>query len=303
MRKLLFILLLFGVAKYGTGQTFAPAGSSWKYCFTGYYPCPGCPLSYETTVNPAGSYSFMGKEIIRLEGISLDNAYTDFYVSGDTTFVFHPEDSSFAVLYNFSFQIGDTLRIDRKNGLFYSGNNDFVRYKVDAVDTMYVQGNPLRYYEMAVEATTLTNYPFCYAAQEKMKVLEQIGLVSMGRVLPLYDCGVADYGVPYLLRYTNSAIPNFYGPTGSCDLGSGNPEKWTGNIFPNPVAGVLGISNPFPEDLYAGLTDIQGRKIKSNIVLTGASTVFLPMEGLSPGVYVISISTKNGTVTRKIIKD
>lgn len=73
-------------------------------------------------------------------------------------------------------------------------------------------------------------------------------------------------------------------------------------LFPNPVNNLLYVKNTFVADnVIISLTDIIGRKLLSQTVPNN-KTAEISTEGLKKGVYMVTVSANNNTVTKKIIK-
>ena len=73
-------------------------------------------------------------------------------------------------------------------------------------------------------------------------------------------------------------------------------------IFPNPADNVINISNTLNVVFKSvQLTDINGRVVKSELV--NASNAQISIEDLSAGVYLMTINTNQGNISKKIIKN
>jgi hypothetical protein len=98
---------------------------------------------------------------------------------------------------------------------------------------------------------------------------------------------------------TSACIP--MNPLGTAfDFGSGSV-----NYFPNPAQDVLNVSFTVkhPGTFLVSINDMQGRTISTNSfnINSGTSTVTLPMENLSEGIYFLEINDGNVSRVSKVI--
>jgi hypothetical protein len=86
---------------------------------------------------------------------------------------------------------------------------------------------------------------------------------------------------------------------------SENPE-FPGRVYPNPASGILKL------DLYTGIAqsikisilDLQGREVRSMSGVTpgqAAQTLAINLDGISEGVYIVSLQDGRKSYTQKII--
>ena len=77
-------------------------------------------------------------------------------------------------------------------------------------------------------------------------------------------------------------------------------------VFPNPVRDVINIHFQLPktENIKMVLTDVNGKALLENAMLTKTNTVRMPMQQFGPGNYFITLYDNKGNVTNtfKIIK-
>ncbi len=70
-------------------------------------------------------------------------------------------------------------------------------------------------------------------------------------------------------------------------------------VYPNPTTGVLNIQLQNNSTATALVYDIMGRKVLSKKINT---TDTLNVSNLNSGVYILQITTKNGTISKRIVK-
>ncbi|KQS45810.1 hypothetical protein ASG38_14430 [Flavobacterium sp. Leaf359] len=89
------------------------------------------------------------------------------------------------------------------------------------------------------------------------------------------------------------------------DLALGVGEQVASNfsVYPNPSNGLVNISNDLNSVLTSvSLTDLNGRTVKT-AKLNGDSSAQINIADLAAGVYMMTINSDQGSVTKKIIKN
>lgn len=76
------------------------------------------------------------------------------------------------------------------------------------------------------------------------------------------------------------------------------------SIYPNPARDILFIefNKAYQKDITVDLTDPSGRREAFNRYSSGESLLFMDVSALPEGLYLLKITTDEGSVTRKIIK-
>lgn len=75
------------------------------------------------------------------------------------------------------------------------------------------------------------------------------------------------------------------------------------SVYPNPSNGLVTISNDLNSALKSvSLTDLNGRTVKT-VELNGDSSAQINISDLSAGVYMMNISSDQGSVIKKIVKN
>ncbi len=119
-----------------------------------------------------------------------------------------------------------------------------------------------------------------------------------------------DYSYLVLAEYTDGST-SYVSNISSNQLSVGIKEITLSdagiNIYPNPTYEACSVSFDYvTKDLYAiELSDVTGRKVKAilnNQSLNNQSVVKFSLEGITPGIYFIKITTNDQTITKKIIK-
>ena len=303
-KTLMFIGLLALSAGMAYSQTFGAAGSYWTYCSVGWPSGTSSPSHLEQT----GSYTVSGKEIKVITGPAF-NAFNrssvHVYVNGDSTYVYTPYDSSFTLLYNFSFQVGDTMHLNFRNAIFAhsfspplsDSASAYMRFRVDSVGTRVIQSTTLRTYRMVGEYSGMSQSQFPVNVQAQQFVVTE--LLGTDVVLPVIYSGTWDGARPELNRYENTAHPGFYGPLRECVLSVDEYSLWGGSLYPNPVSEELFVNSAAGSDAKAHITDLQGRTVKSGIVLRGGQSTQVSTTDLKPGLYVLNVTGSGGNKTQQ----
>jgi len=104
------------------------------------------------------------------------------YVQGDSTFVYHPADSSFTLLFDFSMQQGDVFTFNERNSIYASHFPQISQYEIyyTVIETGQedYQGNLLRYYVLRPDSTSESSMQGYVHPLWNFKISEQIGAVS-----------------------------------------------------------------------------------------------------------------------------
>ena len=92
-------------------------------------------------------------------------------------------------------------------------------------------------------------------------------------------------------------------PTNSVNNISKNPSLFT--VYPNPATTELTIELTTQEIENASmfLLDLSGKIVRNQTTtVSGTSTSTMDISSLSAGVYVLKITTANGSITKKVVK-
>ena len=75
------------------------------------------------------------------------------------------------------------------------------------------------------------------------------------------------------------------------------------SVYPNPSNGLVNISNDLNSTLSSvSFADLNGRTVKT-VALNGDSSAQVNISDLSAGVYMVTINSDQGSVTKKIVKN
>lgn len=86
-------------------------------------------------------------------------------------------------------------------------------------------------------------------------------------------------------------------------VNSNDLDSTSFNIYPNPTKDIVTISNTDNLALSGvEVLDINGRTVKT-VKLSNVSETQINLSDLSAGVYMMKVSSDNGTVTKKIVKE
>lgn len=87
-------------------------------------------------------------------------------------------------------------------------------------------------------------------------------------------------------------------------LGVGAPVEFgTFAVYPNPASSVVNVSSSLNSSINnVEIVDLNGRTVKS-VKFNGVSSAEINVSDLTAGVYMMNISSEEGTTTKKIIKN
>jgi hypothetical protein len=71
-------------------------------------------------------------------------------------------------------------------------------------------------------------------------------------------------------------------------------------VYPNPAVGTFNVSLPANEGVLLSLYDSEGKEVMRKNV-TAVSNVTIATDGLKPGVFILKVTGKTKTFTKKVI--
>lgn len=84
-------------------------------------------------------------------------------------------------------------------------------------------------------------------------------------------------------------------------LGNGEHELAEFSVYPNPASDVIIVSGTNAAINAVTVTDLNGRTVL-NSQFAGQNSAHVNLAGMSSGVYLMTVSSDKGTVTKKIVK-
>lgn len=85
-------------------------------------------------------------------------------------------------------------------------------------------------------------------------------------------------------------------------LNLNNPSQATISIFPNPTENIINIVSPSSLIDSVDIYDLRGRTVNRKM-FSSEEDYYLDLSGLESAVYFVKISTSNGTITKRIVKN
>ncbi len=115
------------------------------------------------------------------------------------------------------------------------------------------------------------------------------------RVTAAYN-GIECESAPFKARYGNEyCVKVYYSLTGVEES-----EGTSSRVYPNPVEGQLTVEGEEMTDLV--VCDLLGQQLMEQHGLGGVSSWTLPVDNLSPGLYLIKINGKQGVSSHCFVK-
>lgn len=117
-----------------------------------------------------------------------------------------------------------------------------------------------------------------------------------------YVVGPTFYGTKVAVKVTSIAeTVSTFTPTATNDMGKGL-EKININIFPNPASDLIAIqlNDINKENVNISLFDITGRFIQKTVLYQGSTIAYFDTKTLYSGEYLMVITNKSGSVTKKV---
>ena len=229
--------------------------------------------------------------------------------------------SEFLIM-DLSLDVGDTLNTESWHDVYIPGNPQIPTIVVDSVyyrdgrkhlrtnfvnkfiyfcwpfyDTLtFIEGvGPNKGIPYIVHATIPSGYlnPHCYYSYD-----------SCWKVTPMINCFFQDTATEYHREwvffdgYYINGIPCYWSSSGweGYDIVKENMP----NIAPNPTYGELTVSNIPSGKCKASILDLYGREMYS--AFAESDTIYIDMQKLQAGVYLLILETASGLITRKVVK-
>ncbi len=303
MKRLILLFILGSCQWAAQAQVFAPEGSYWRYCWRGLGPMRYTDSLVYINDTLIGNYEYK-----RIQGGG------DLYFireNGDTVFRHYGGEDY--VLYNFSMEVGDTLKMeDGKTAMFwFLSPGSYVTFELTEKGKMELGDDSVRYYIMKAISTdydSVNVFGFIPEATATYMVAEKVGLISPGKLLPVFLGPTVDLHIPYLTRFDTLNTMGVYVDSSILSCGWLDVEKQTTqtavSVYPNPVSDVLNLVSSYSEMTYTGyLSDLYGRKVMEIRPAPHSETVAIPVAHLPSGIYVLTLSDSKGNIfSEKIIK-
>lgn len=303
MRWILLLVLQISSLLALAQDNWAPVGATWYYEDQGI----GFGSGY-VKITSIDDSVVLGKSCRVLEiktifnsssGIDTTNVQYRFtYASNDSIFVL--KDSGFHLLYDFNSAVGDTWSLTS----FFEVNSccdSTGSTIVDSVGMKIINSDTLTW---IYTRHLFISHLFFYHHE----ILERIGSLSL--MFPEYDvmsCGISDCFYTRRLRcYSDSIFGSFTTNIApSCDdvstsIPSSEMQETRINVHPNPASKVFHIVGLPRGTVIIDLFDSIGTHLRKYSTRS-KSTFTLKMGSLSPGVYIVTISSKSSVIQKKIV--
>jgi len=331
MKKLLnqkakFFLFLLAITCIYTNkcvsQSFALNGSEWDFCSS------SGPVFYQriSKAHMDSTYIHENKTINVVKAYysnSLTPEWFHFHVSGDSTFVYTPMENKYTLVFNFSFQLGDTLTLNRYNTLshmhVFGNENDcdtFLTMIVDSVSNVQIGGQTLRFYKLKVVSHCAyiqnASLSYFFLNEYKLAALEKVGyltndlnnnIYSSAFIIPeIIDHGFVDTELHFNLSFRSSEFDIDFNNLLVCEVTSNRNKKANPfQIYPNPIRNNFSIETS--DDIYINqikIYNLSGQEVYSEAISKRQAQINLSLPNLPNGMYVVNIQTELGVMNKKI---
>src|SRR5690606_17041794 len=198
------------------------------------------------------------------------------------------------LLYDFSLSINDTISVYPLSFPFYSGS---ILIQVDFIDSILISGN---YHKRLKISGVNQNTGY-----------DEYWIEGIGSTMGIFNSGITgivvfDIYYPTLLCFEKDGVllysnPNFIDcyqdfPTGIKD----NSLAFKTSLYPNPATNTVFIKSDNVIKSYK-IESLQGQTIEQ--LATNTNLLSIDISKYTDGIYLISLTTDNGTTTKKLIKN
>lgn len=200
-------------------------------------------------------------------------------------YIIPPSGSSEQLLYDFSMQVGDTLK-------GYLTNGWSIPHKVTSIDSVLVGSSYRKRWTVTAMSST---YPSAF------KIIEGVG--SHYGLLKVLTGGVSDYPNINIVCFKQNGQPLYPSNATICNLiTSVNSYSSTTDqikISPNPANDQLSITMTTDEAIIVSIYDLTGKKVLRSTF--NKSQQEFNVSKLNEGVYTIEIEIGTQVVNKKIV--
>ena len=291
--QILLLFFLLTISENVVGQEWAPIGATWHYDQLEFSPHNDRSFI---------KYSVIGDTIIEGQSVKVfEQALTTYlshydsilitrdtcYLSeiGDSVYLYDKIYRSFKLIYNFSAEPGDTLRV-----WCNQGDTD-IDVVVDSVTLININGFELK--------KLYVTSPFPQDCNMNGDIIENIGWT--GFLFPQHSIADPPIGGP-LRCYSDPVIGDYKISEKDCDFIVPIIESsMLGvNVYPNPFNRIVRVDDRNRTISRISIIDLSGRVVGDPVLVDDQ----LDLGDLSEGVYTLRIVTKEGRVGyRKLIKN
>ncbi len=301
-----FMLLVFTL-NTSYAQQWISQGAEWHYSYSNISEGGYVHINYEKdtliqgqscqklslikhrfgVTSPGGTIQYLGNSHLNPE-------FT--YSRGDS--VFHLQNGSFSLLYDFSASINDTWNLGTDSNSFNCGDS---HVRVDSLSSSIHQNNTLKHLWLSDRDT---NNSIGIVGE----VVKGIGAVDQFLFASPRNCDpniIIEFSTFNFRCFSSSTFPKYKKGNQACDypLGVGLEENQNSavvQVYPNPVQDQLFVklSKPGLETIH--IHDLLGQLIheSKNLELNEV----IDISSFSPGTYLISIIGEKESFTKKFIK-
>lgn len=200
-------------------------------------------------------------------------------------YIIPPSGPSEQLLYDFSMQVGDTLK-------GYLANGWPTLHKVTGIDSVQVGASYRKRWTLNPVSSSFPPNNF--------RIIEGVG--SDYGLLKVLPGGIVDYPAISITCFKHNGLPLYPSTVTSCNLitslNSYSYDTDQIKISPNPVNNQFSIAMSTNEAMAVTIYDINGKKVLSPILNKGQQEI--NVSALSEGVYTIAIEIGTQVINKKI---
>jgi hypothetical protein len=310
MKKIiiLFAVITFSVTKIIAQNDFAPIGSKWHY---GYYKDTENYTQEYFTYESVKDTLIEGKTCKKLDIWYFNKDKKATYWGFDILFsdsgrVFYYYKNKFNILYDFNLKVGDSINLLLYNpnipGIKNLDDTHYVKYKIRNKGNVTINNKKIRFYDIrpATYDSLISNGMQLFF---QGRIYEKIGdsLFLYGFLIPYnYDF------YAYLRCYSDTDFQYQLKLNVPCDTIYSNIEQNDKSNFgllfyPNPATDKINIDCTIRQSLKMQVYNTVGQCVLQKELNTQTNTI--DISSLTRGIYILKLTSPNGTYEKKIIKE
>lgn len=227
------------------------------------------------------------------------NRDTTFYLYSENrqVFLYEAQNNSFRKLYDFNLNTGDTLpvaRLGETPPFFPQPGFSVLSFAVIVDSTSNYETNGL---QLRVQHTSPLAEQSFYEFSNR--TIEHIGNTDQFFGHPVIRVLAGFYG--YLVCYSENGQV-LYGTPDCISTGIAEETETNWSLYPNPNDRMLNIRLPNNSflNVTASITDLQGRTVLQQIVNSGQNEVFIQLNPIAAGTYLLHLQQNGKHLGSKI---
>ncbi|MEA3318124.1 MAG: T9SS type A sorting domain-containing protein [Bacteroidota bacterium] len=300
----ILVIILFGRNNISAQDIeWAPIGAKWYFNYTNMYGVQEYFIYESTKDTVIKNQNCRKLKITHFNADGNSSHWGDEFINQESEKIFYFYEDTFLLLYDFSLNVGDTLKVNLNSKIFPNfSDTAYTAHIVDSVGSMIINGIELKtqYLSLADDRIYGEN-DLCF----HRVIIEKVGNLELLFGEPVVRVEMPPFYGP-LRCYQDESI--YFNVNGNepCDtiitsITLLEENHNTINIFPNPTKDHLNIKFKEPCNSHIVIYDINGN-VLLNKKSINTNRISLSINDFKTGFYFMKIMIEEITVFNKIMK-